>query len=302
MPQGRDIPLLLLGIIGISISGPLIALSTMPILTLIFWRNLGGTLLVAPFGIRNLRGEAIFSKNRRAALWSIAAGISLVAHFIGFFIAMRFTSVAAGTALTALQPLFTAYFMVRLGGHIPKRAWVGMVISFSGVLIITGIDFTISTRAFVGDLAAISSAVTAALYVTFGAHAQRSLSTMSYATICYFTVALCALPFALFIDGGLTSYPLHEWKVLIALIFFAQILGHTMYNLTLKRVSPAIVSLIIFFEPPGSALFAYILLGQLPPAGTVPGMILLLVGCLIFVVRTRSKVETSTTDIAGEIV
>jgi hypothetical protein len=31
LPEGRDIPLLLLGIIGIGTSGPLIAKSTMPV-------------------------------------------------------------------------------------------------------------------------------------------------------------------------------------------------------------------------------------------------------------------------------
>jgi len=53
MPSGRDIPLLLLGVIGIGTSGPVIALSAMPIITLIFWRNLGGALIMAPFALRN---------------------------------------------------------------------------------------------------------------------------------------------------------------------------------------------------------------------------------------------------------
>jgi len=53
MPTGRDIPLLLIGIIGIGTSGPVIALSTMPILALIFWRNLGGALSMLPFAIRH---------------------------------------------------------------------------------------------------------------------------------------------------------------------------------------------------------------------------------------------------------
>ena len=48
MPVGRDIPLLLLGILGVGMSGPIIALTTIPVLALIFWRNLGGTLLLLP--------------------------------------------------------------------------------------------------------------------------------------------------------------------------------------------------------------------------------------------------------------
>ena len=48
LPSGRDIPLLLLGIIGIGASGPIIAKSLMPVPTMIFWRNLIGGLFMTP--------------------------------------------------------------------------------------------------------------------------------------------------------------------------------------------------------------------------------------------------------------
>ena len=283
--------MLLLGIIGIGTSGPIIALSAMPILTLIFWRNLWGTMLMAPFARRHQdwKNPAF----RRAALIAVAAGSALALHFICFFLAMRFTTVAAGTALTALQPLFTAYFMVRLGGHIPSRAWIGMVISFIGVLIITGIDFQISTRAFIGDVCAIACAALAALYMTLGAYAQRTLNTSTYTTICYFVCSIDALIFALIKGDKIVGFEAREWLLLLALTFGAQILGHTLFNLTLKRLSPAIVSLVIFFEVPVSAILAYWWIGQVPPQGTIPGVLVLLFGCVIFVLRNR-ETESST--------
>ena len=283
--------MLLLGIIGIGTSGPIIALIAMPILTLIFWRNLWGTMLMAPFARRHQdwKNPAF----RRAALIAVAAGSALALHFICFFLAMRFTTVAAGTALTALQPLFTAYFMVRLGGHIPSRAWIGMVISFIGVLIITGIDFQISTRAFIGDVCAIACAALAALYMTLGAHAQRTLNTSTYTTICYFVCSIDALIFALIKGDKIVGFEAREWLLLLALTFGAQILGHTLFNLTLKRLSPAIVSLVIFFEVPVSAILAYWWIGQVPPQGTIPGVLVLLFGCVIFVLRNR-ETESST--------
>lgn len=285
LPKGRDIPLLLLGIFGIGTSGPLIALSTMPILTLIFWRNLGGALIIAPFAIRHHRWHD--SEYRRGIFWSFLAGIALAFHFIGFFLAMRFTSVAAGTALTALQPLFAAYFVVRLGGHIPRRAWIGMVISFLGVLIITGVDLQISLRSFLGDIAAIICAALAAAYVTLGSQAQRYITTSTYTTVCYLTCAITSLIFAVIAKEPVSGFAAKEWLVLLALIAGAQILGHTMFNLTLKRVSPAIVSLIVFFEVPVSAILAFWWLDQLPPAGTIPGLLLLLAGCILFVMRNK---------------
>ena len=287
MPSGRDIPLLLLGVIGIGTSGPVIALSAMPIITLIFWRNLGGALVMAPFALKN--GQWLRIENRRGLVWSMAAGIVLALHFIGFFIAMRYTTVAAGTALTALQPIFAAYFVKKLGGHIPRRAWVGMIISFIGVLIITGVDFQISTRAFFGDVAAIICAALAALYVLLGSKAQQTLATSTYTTLCYLTCALTALPIALITGVELIGFEAKQWWLLLALILGAQILGHTMFNFSLKRVSPAIVSLIVFFEVPVGALLAFWWLDQLPPAGTVPGLILLLAGCAIFVIRSKDE-------------
>ena len=72
--------------------------------------------------------------------WAVLAGIILSIHFIGFFLAMRLTTVAAGTALVALQPIFAALFVRITGGHIPSRAWLGMVVSFSGVILISGFE------------------------------------------------------------------------------------------------------------------------------------------------------------------
>ena len=48
MPQGKDLIYLFLGVLGIGTSGPLIADSKMGVPILVFWRNLGGTLLIAP--------------------------------------------------------------------------------------------------------------------------------------------------------------------------------------------------------------------------------------------------------------
>ena len=289
MPRGRDIPLLLFGIIGIGTSGPVIALSAMPILALIFWRNLGGALLMFFFGLRTR--EWLKRESREGMQWAALAGVALAFHFIGFFMAMRYTTVAAGTALTAMQPIFAAYFVKRLGGHIPKQAWIGMIISFIGLLIITGVDFQVSQRAFLGDLAAIACAALAALYVMLGSHAQKSISTATYTSTCYFVCAVTALPIALLTQTQIWNFSARDWWLLLALIAGAQILGHTMFNLALKRVSPAIVSLVVFFEVPVSAVLAYWWLDQLPPTGTIPGLLLLLIGCAIFVLRSKNAVK-----------
>ena len=282
IPARPDLIRLGLGIIGIGTSGPLIAMSAMPVLTLIFWRNLGGSLITLPFALRH-------SRERVGMKWAMIAGVLLALHFIGFFLAMKMTTVAAGTALVALQPIFAALFVKFSGGHIPSKAWLGMIVSFVGVVLVSGVDLTISYRAFVGDIAALISAALAAAYMMAGSKAQRTLETSTYTTICYFVCAMTALPMALIAGNQIFSFSAKEWWILLGLILGAQLLGHSMFNSVLKRVSPAIVSLIVFFEVPVSAVLAAWWLDQRPPLGIIPGIVLILAGCILVVTRTRGS-------------
>ena len=287
LPSKRELGLLTLVVIGIGTSGPVIALGTMPIVALIFWRNLGGFLLVLPWADKKL--DIKDPKTRNGVLLAVVSGIALATHFFGFFLAMRLTSVATGTALTALQPIFAAYFVRLLGGHIPRRVWIGMIVAFAGVLVITGVDLQISTRAFLGDLAAIGCAAVAAVYVIIGARTREVMSTATYTSIVYFTCAIVSILVALLTNTKLIGYPRIEWLYLISLVIGAQILGHTILSFTLKTLSPAIASIVVFFEVPVSAILAFWWLGQLPPLGTIPGLILILVGCAIFVWKQNEK-------------
>ena len=281
LPARPDLIRLIIGIFGIGSSGPLIALSAMPVPTLIFWRNLGGSLVTLPFALRH-------KLNRTGVRWAVLAGVVLAIHFVGFFLAMRLTSVTAGTAIVATQPIFAAFFVKLTGGHIPKKAWLGMLISFSGVLVVTGIDLQLDRKSFLGDIAALVSGALAAAYMLIGSKAQQHLETTSYTTICYFVCAMTALPMAIFLGYEIINFDAKEWWILLGLILGAQILGHTMFNLTLKRVSPAVVSMIVFFEVPVAALLSFIFkIGKEPTLSIIPGVILILTGCILVVLRTK---------------
>ena len=281
IPKGRDAVLLTIGILGIGTSGPLIALSLIPIPTLVMWRNFGGAMIMAPFALTKREWRNVGASP--AIKLSLVAGVVLAFHFLAFFGAMRMTSVAAGTAITTMQPVFAALYLSLRGHHIPRRAWIGLLIAVLSVLLITGVDFSISLRSFLGDISAIVGAALSATYVIIGGKAQEKLSTSTYTFFCYGACALTALPISWVIYRNLIHFPIHQWLLVLALIVGAQIFGHTMFNFSLKRVSPAVVSLIVFFEVPVSALLAGWWLHQKPPAGTIPGIVGLLVGCAAFV-------------------
>ena len=283
MPARPDLIRLIIGIFGIGSSGPLIALSTMPVPVLIFWRNLAGSLMTLPFALKH-------KIDRIGARWAALAGVLLALHFVCFFLAMRMTSVTAGTAIVATQPIFAAIFVKITGGVIHPKVWLGMFISFIGVLVVTGIDLQLDSKSFLGDLAALVSGALAAAYMLIGSKAQKSLETMTYTTIAYLFTALTVFPMILFSGYDFFQYSQDEWLILGALILGAQILGHTMFNIALKRVSPAIVSMIVFFEVPVAAVVAMIFkIGKQPSLTIIPGVLLIVAGCFMVVLRARPK-------------
>ena len=284
LPKRGDLIRLSLGVIGIGTSGPLIAMSSMPIMTLIFWRNLGGSFFTFFIALRHRQFA-----NRHGIKWSVFAGLLLAAHFSAFFLSMRFTSVAAGTAITALQPIFAAIFVAVSGVKVNKSAWLGMLISFVGVLVITGLDLTISTRSFIGDIAALVGGALAALYVMAGAKAQQEVEPSTYTTICYFVCAIAALPVAIVLSPNIFKFSGKEWLIVLGLVFGAQLLGHSMFNSVLKRVSPAIVSLVVFFEVPVAAILAAIWLNQKPTGGIWLGIIFILIGSSLVILRNNEN-------------
>jgi drug/metabolite transporter (DMT)-like permease len=255
----------------------------MPVPTLIFWRNLGGSLVTLPFALRH-------KVTRSGVQLAVIAGVLLALHFVLFFLSMRMTSVTAGTALVATQPIYAAFFVKLTGGHIPAKSWAGMFVSFLGVLLVTGIDLQLDTKSFLGDLAALVSGALAAAYMLVGSRAQTKMETTSYTTICYFVCSITALPMALLLGYEVFHFSAREWWILLGLIVGAQLLGHTMFNSTLKRVSPAIVSMIVFFEVPVAAVIATIFnIGKQPSVGIIPGVILILLGCAMVVLRNNKE-------------
>ena len=290
---GADLFRLAIGVIGIGTSGPLIAWGTMAVQVAIFWRNLGGSLITLPFAIAKGEWRGL---SRTSWGWSVLAGISLALHFICFFYSMRLTSVASGTALTAMQPIFVALWLRLKGKRVDYRVWLGMGISMVGVVIITGVDWSFSSRSLIGDLIALLGGSLAAAYVTAGSHVQKIVSTTTYTAICYLVCALTCLVIVIPSGASLTNYPKSEWLLILGLIVGAQLLGHTMFNQVLVRVNPAVVSLIVFFEVPVGALLAVWWLDQIPPPGIIPGIALLIFGSGLVATRT-SQLQEEGSDV-----
>jgi drug/metabolite transporter (DMT)-like permease len=276
--------LALVAMLGVSASGPLMAGTAAPALAIAFWRNAAGSLVLAPLALRSNRAE-IRQQSRRGWAMTVFAGAMLAAHFATWISALKLTSVAAATALVTTQ-LIWVVLIDRLRGIRTSRAvLLGMGLAVAGVLVISGVDLTLSSRALAGDGLAVAGGLFAALYLMAGSEVRESWSTTSYTFTCYGICALLLGLVALVAGVDLAGFTVKAWLLMAAVTVCAQLLGHSLLNHLLAVMTPGVISLLLLFEVPGAALLAGIFLGQTPPAGVYAGLVLILTGLVVVVVR-----------------
>ncbi|AMM30731.1 Integral membrane protein DUF6 domain protein [Sinomonas atrocyanea] len=298
------IPLLVvLGVLGVSASGPLIAGTlagtSVTALAIAFWRNaIASVVMAAPVAVRS---PGQFRRlTRRDLLWSSLAGAALAFHFVCFILSLTLTSVAASTALVCLQSGWIAVFSVLRGRRLPAAVLAGLGLAFLGVVAITGLDLGSSHEAVLGDLLALAGGILAGLYTMAGGKARQTMGTGTYTALCYGVCAALVAVMALATGQRLTGFEPAGWAGILAITAAAQLVGHTAFNHLVATLSPLVVSMFILLEIPGAALLAAMFLGEVLPGGTYAGLGLILAGLAVVVLgQRRNRREPRTAPELG---
>ncbi len=258
---------LTVSVFAFSSSAPLIAYAAAPGLAIAFWRNGLASAVLVPAAVIRRRGElraVIAGERRREGLFCALAGVALAAHFALWVPSIKLTTVAMSTALVATQPIWQALIAVGQGRRLPGPTWVGIAVAVVGVALATGADLGGSGTALVGDLMALAGGMAAAVYTAFGEQARTVISTTTYTALCYGVCAVLLLSACLVLGTPITGYPATTWLALVGLTVGPQLLGHSMINFGLRRVSATTISVLILLEVPGAALLGWVWLGQRP--------------------------------------
>ena len=223
-----------------------------------------------------------------------SAGAVLAMHFATWVPSLRFTSVASATALVATQPIWVAFIAARRGAHIPRRAWIGIAVAFTGVVVITGVDFAVSPAALVGDGLALLGGALAAVYISVGEEARQAVSTSVYTSTVYAVAAMALILIALVGRIPLVGFSVRDWTLILLLTAGAQLLGHTLVNRVIETTSATVVSLAILLEVPGAIVIASWWLGQTPPLSIIPAVALLFAGLTLVIASGDRRTPSET--------
>jgi drug/metabolite transporter (DMT)-like permease len=277
------------GIAAISFSPILVRVAALPALALAFWRCAAGAALLAPFARRAQLG-------RVEAARLLAAGVFLAVHFGLWNASLALTSVAASTTLVSCSPLFVGLVGRLLGEPPSRRAWVGIALAVAGAAVIALGDaarMDVGGRALLGDALAFAGSAAMAGYLLLGRAARRRLPVSTYAASVYGVAAAVLLPACLLTGAALGGYHAGSWLALAAVVAGPQLLGHTVFNGLLARVSATVVAVAILTEPVGATALAWLLLDELPSAAFFFGAPLVLAGVWLAVTGERERLGTA---------
>lgn len=273
---------LMIAVVAVSSSAPLIAYAAAPALAIAFWRNAFAVGALTPVTLTRRRAELRGLDRHRAQL-CVLAGVSLAAHFALWVPSAKLTTAAAATAMVSTQPVWAALIAYARRVPVPRATWIGIGIAVTGAILATGADLTVSGRAVTGDLLAVAGGMAAAVYTTYGERARAATSTLTYTTVCYTVCALILGAGCLAFGVPVTGFDGRTWLAIGALTVGAQLLGHSLVNFALHRVSATAVSVLLLLEVPGAALLGWLWLDQVPQPRSLPGLALLMAGVAVVV-------------------
>jgi drug/metabolite transporter (DMT)-like permease len=280
---------LAIAVLAVSSAAPLIVYAAAPALAIAYWRNSFAALVLVPLAAAT-RPRELAGAGRSTVVVSLLAGVALAAHFGTWVPSAKLTGIAAATALVATQPVWQGLIALGQGRRLPGRVWLGIALAVAGAVAATGVDIGFSPRASAGDLLALAAAVAGAAYTALGERARTRLSTTTYTAVCYGGCAVLLGGLCLAAGVPLHGYPSTAWAAILAMTAGPQLLGHSMFNYALRRVSATTISVLILLEVPGSALIGWLWLGQVPRRDQIPGLVLLFLGVAVVVLGARRPV------------
>lgn len=282
--------MILIGIIGISMSAILIRFSTAPSAVTASWRLLWTVILMSPvvFGTKNCRRE-LFSIDKKTVVLSIISGIFLAIHFWFWFESLRLTSVASASTIVATEVIWVSIgFFLFLKGKLSIKAVASIAVAFGGSALIAFSDSGAGGTHLQGDLFALLAAMAVAVYMLIGRIVRSGVSNTVYTYLVYSACAAGLLTMSMIQQQGLFDYGINGILIGLALAVFSTILGHSVFSWCLKYFSPSFVSASKLCEPVVAAILAGILFHEIPTAIQLAGCVLIL-GSVLYYSRLEDK-------------
>jgi len=275
--------MILIGVIGISLSSIFVKFSQAPSAVTAAYRLLWTVLLLTPVTLGKGQNRQELAKTpRKLVFLSILSGLFLAIHFVLWFESLQHTSVASSTTIVCTEVIWVCLgFCLFLKGKLSWKVVAAIAVTLLGSVLIAWADSG-SGNQLKGDILALLAAVAVAVYTLIGRVVREKLSTTAYTYMVYTACALVLVITCIAQGQNLFAYGISAPIVGLLLAVFSTILGHSIFSWCLKYFSPAFVSASKLCEPVVAAVIAGFLFGEIPTALQIFGGVLILGGVLYY--------------------
>lgn len=283
-PRGSAVaryPLLLLGVIGLSSAGIFYSLAHAPAMAMVAYRSLFAALLILPLLALSRRGDRAAAQTAMRpgdVALSVTAGALFAIDLTLWAVGLHYTSVSSAMLFVSTDPIWIALFGAMFFAEKPRPlAVAGILVAVAGTFVVAGMDVRISGSALAGDALALSAALAETWYLLIGRRVRARVDTTRYATVVYFSCAVCTWLMLAATRYSPAISP-HDLWLAVALALIVTIVGHTLIQRSLGYMPAAVVAVSFLSQPLIAAVLAFIVLHQTVPATTAIGGLIALAG------------------------
>ena len=278
MKINRYYLLVAFGILSISFSPIITRMSNSDSIVIAANRMLYTVILITPFTIKHVSTE-IKNISKKNIFLNILSGLFLGFHFWAWIDALQYTSIANATILVNLHPIFIlllGYFF--LNQKIDFISIISTIIAILGsFIIIYNTLFNLNLNIH-GDLMAIIGAIAISVYLTIGSQIRKSISNKTYTYISYFTAFITLFIISFFINTNIFLYPTSDIFVFLGLAIVPTLLGHSIFNYSLKHLSAHFISIAVLGEPVLATIWAFVFFNELITIYQFIGGLIIIIG------------------------
>lgn len=281
-PRINPYIILFIGVVSVSTSAIFVKLTSASSSVIAFYRLFFSVIIMLPLFLYKYLPE-LRLVSKKDWLFSLISGAFLAFHFILWFESLDYTSVASSTVLVTLQPLFVfvaSYIVFKERFSI--KAIISSIIAILGSVMISWGDFYISGKALYGDILALVACALITFYLMFGQSVRKRLSLITYTFLVYLISSVLLFCYVLLAGDPLYPYESSDWLYFILLAVFPNLLGHSLFNWSLKWINASTISVAILFEPVGASIMAYYILNETLVWTQILGGLIVIGGIMLF--------------------
>lgn len=245
-------------------------------------------MLVIRFGLAALIFYVIYKKgNSKPLSRKNLKGCILVSSFsaVNYIFAqmsLYFTAATVAGFLMGIAVVFTPFlgFLI-YRTKVDKKMYPLLIIVVVGMYMLCGVN---SNYGFgLGEFMALMASLTGALWLVFAAKYVSSIGAIPISMLQCAVTSLFSLPFALVFETPdmLLSISTSGWLSFLYLTLISTVIVYILQNTALSHISAVFASVTLCFEPVVTAIFSFIMLGELLSFTGYVGGIMIFVG-LVF--------------------